>query len=186
MDLSNRFNGSTIRKVLPFVIISIIGIFGITSITLIIDTDVTSNYYKAYSYIVNQLANEKKDKNGFQSNNPDLIGRHWTRGFLWIPTHVFNIEANFKQINRLDSLNLSKYDDNSLLFIDNELRKSLVQIKNKNKFSQDNLYKSTNELSTFVGVNVNYDKSQYPYHSMYENNDIKWLQIRAYSNTKQQ
>ncbi len=56
VDLSNRFNGSTIRKVLPFVIISIIGIFGITSITLIIDTNVTSNYYKAYAYIVNRAS----------------------------------------------------------------------------------------------------------------------------------
>ncbi len=185
VDLSNKFK-STIRKVLPFVIISTIGIFGITSTTLIIDTNVTSNYYKAYAHIVNQLANEKKDKNDFQLNNPDLIGRHWTRGFLWIPTYVFNMEVDFKQINRLDSINLSRYDDNFLLLVDNELRKSLFQMKNKNKISHDILYKSTHQMSTVVGVKVKYDKSQYPYHSMLENNDIKWLQIRANSNSEQQ
>ena len=54
----------------------------------------------------NQL-NKNKDQETLGTVNEDkliMLGRHWTRGYFWIPKHVFGINIDFKKINQVDDI----------------------------------------------------------------------------------
>ena len=90
---------------MPFAIISGIGIFGIVTTSMLITTNVTSTYFKIYASIVQYLSNEEKINDYHNNNNNSttiMIGRHWTRGLYWIPKYVYNIDLDFKKVDKVN------------------------------------------------------------------------------------
>jgi asparagine N-glycosylation enzyme membrane subunit Stt3 len=97
VDLSNRVKKIKFQRILPFAIISVIGVFGLVSITTLITLNVSSSYFDVYSFIVQSLMNhhnqlnENKDYEMTGAVNEDkliMLGRHWIRSYFWIPKHV--------------------------------------------------------------------------------------------------
>jgi hypothetical protein len=190
VDLSSRINHKMIHQILPFAIISGVGIFGFVNITMLITTNVTSTYLEIYASVVQYLANEKVNDNSNNNNNNDnvmtMIGRHWTRGLYWIPRYVYNIDLDFIKVDKVNDIPLSTEVDKAVLIVDNTIKRSLSDDNNndiQNGQQQLNLYYNTIPIVTFNNSSMRYDFDKYPYASMRENRDTNWVEIRANANT---
>ena len=105
-------NGSQrlLLAVLPFTIVSGIGIFGLVSTVLLVTTNVNGQYFNIYSFIVQHLPDRKEDDNSTRtinnatatdidgtnnSNKVTMVGRHYVRAFYWIPKYIFHKDFDF-------------------------------------------------------------------------------------------
>jgi hypothetical protein len=118
-------NGSQrlLLAVLPFTIVSGIGIFGLVSTALLVTTNVNNTYFNIYSFIVQHLPDREDvggsygessedsnsttatnsvakatatDVNGTNNNDKvTIIGRHYVRAFYWIPKYIFHKDFDF-------------------------------------------------------------------------------------------
>ena len=185
IDLSNRIKNIKVRKIIPFAIISAIGIFGLVSTTMLITSNVTSSYFKVYSFLVSYVANQTLHDNHVDLTgkaNDDkiaIVGRHWTQSFYWIPKYVFDVDLDFKKINKADDIKGSINDkERSLIIVDRSMRESLSlgnEISNKTETNTPSYFLTP--IATFSNDNPAYAYI-YPYTSMSENRDIQWVQIR--------
>jgi hypothetical protein len=112
VDLSNKVKKIKLQRMMPIAIISIVGIFGLVSITILITSNVNSSYFDVYAFVVQYLVNhnqlgKNKEYETNESVNEDkftMIGRHWTMGYIWIPKHVFDINIDFKRIEQVNDI----------------------------------------------------------------------------------
>jgi tetratricopeptide (TPR) repeat protein len=90
--LSNRIiNKKKIQRVLlPFIIISGIVIFGLTSTTMIIATSDNSLYFEAAAFVVQYLHNDS-NSNADNNNNNNEITVISNPFYSWIPLDVFHL-----------------------------------------------------------------------------------------------
>jgi hypothetical protein len=196
VNLSSRINNKKIHQMLPFAIISGIGIFGIVTTTMLITTNVTSTYFKTYASVVQYLANEEKINDNHNNNNINdnnnimiMVGRHWTRGLYWIPKYVYNIDLDFIKVDKVNEIPLSIKREKAILIVDNTIKRSLTDNTNNNndllnrRQLQLNPYYNTIPIAIFKDNSTHYDLDKYPYTSMSENRDIKWVEIRANANS---
>ena len=192
VDVSSRINHKKIHQILPFAIISGIGIFGIVNAAMLITTNVTSTYFKVYASVVQYLLNEKVTDHNNNSNVNDnnniitMIGRHWTRGLYWIPKYVYNIDLDFKKVDKVNDIPLSVEREKVIILVDNTLERSLYDYNNQTqnrRLQQLNLYYNTIPIATFNNKSTHYDLDKYPYASMSENRDTNWIEIRANTDT---
>jgi hypothetical protein len=188
--LSNRISYKKIQQILPFVVILAIGSFGLTNTIMLITTNVTSNYFAVYASIVQYLVNDDKINDGNSNNNNNdnvmtMIGRHWTRGLFWIPRYVYDIDLDFKKVDNAKDIPLSVETENVILLVDNTIKRSASGNNNdiQNGQQQLNLYYKTIPIATFKDKSMRYDVDKYPYASMTENRDTRWVEIRANANT---
>jgi hypothetical protein len=195
VDISSRINHKMIHQILPFAVISGIGIFGIVTTTMLITTNVTSNYFKIYATVVQYLSNEKINDHPNNNNNVNdnnsimiMIGGHWTRGLYWIPKYVYNIDLDFKKVDKINDIPLSVKGQKAILIVDNTIKHSLSDNTNNNDIQnrrrqQLNFYYNTIPIAAFNGKSTHYELDKYPYASMSENRDTKWVEIRGNANT---
>src|SRR5919107_1279804 len=134
VDVSSRINHKKIQQILPFAIISGIGIFGIVNAAILITTNVTSTYFKVYAYLVQYLVNEEKINDHNHNNNiiindnnnvMTMIGRHWTRGLYRIPKYVYNTDLDFKKVDKVNDIPLSVKGEKAIIIVDNTIKRSL-------------------------------------------------------------
>jgi asparagine N-glycosylation enzyme membrane subunit Stt3 len=104
VDLSNKVKKIKFQRILPFAIISIIGVFGLGSITILITLNVSSSYFDVYASVVQYLVNhhnqlnKNKDQETFGPVNEDkltMLGRHWTNMYL---TSILISRESIKQM----------------------------------------------------------------------------------------
>jgi hypothetical protein len=183
IDLSNRIKNIKVRKILPFAIVSAVGIFGLISTTMLIASNVTSSYFKVYSFLVLYLANQIGLDNPDDPTDKDdkiaIVGRHWTQSFYWIPKYVLDVNLDFKKINKADDIKGSINDkERSLVIVDRSMRESFFpgkEISNKTETNTPSYFLIP--IATFNNDNPDHAYI-YPYTSMSENRDIQWVQIR--------
>jgi hypothetical protein len=185
IDLSNRITNMKVRKIIPVAMISAIGIFGLVSTTMLITSNVTSSYFKVYSFLVSYLANQILHNNHVdltgkaEDDKIAMVGRHWTQSFYWIPKYVLDVDLDFKKINKADDIKGSINDkERSLIIVDRSMRESLSsgnEISNKTETNTPSYFLTP--IATFSDDNPAYAYI-YPYTSMSENRDIQWVQIR--------
>lgn len=182
VDLSNKINNVKAKKILPFAIISVVGTFGIISTTLLITMNVNSNYYNMYSFLVQYLLYQVNNlDNTDNENNTTIMGRHWTTGFFWIPKFVFDLDIDYKRIDKSEDIPLPNKEDKFVLIVDKSLERSFAREDGATKTFD--LHTSTMPLAVFVDKVRNYNASQYPYASMSENKPTtEWVQIRELNN----
>src|SRR5919109_2028293 len=192
VDLSNKVKKIKFKRILPFAIISIIGVFGLVSITILITLNVSSSYFDVYAFVVQYLVNnhnqlsKNQDQETLGTVNEDkliMLGRHWARSYFWIPKHVFDINIDFKRIDQADDIPVPKVTDKILLIVDNRVRNSLSD-KNISMLQKYYYYYTITPVVTFKDKTIKYDTSKYPYASMSENRDTGWVQIRGFNLSK--
>jgi hypothetical protein len=182
VELSYRFKNTKTRDLLPFAIISAIGIFGLISTTMLITSNVTSSYFKVYSFLVLYLGNQVGLGNPEETTSKDdkisIVGRHWSQSFFWIPKYVFDVNLDFRKINEVDDIQVPVDNKERLLIIVDRSMKEWFSSSNTETANRTNdpSYFSR-PIVTFEDRNPKYPYA-YPYTSMSENRDIQWVQIR--------
>ena len=192
VDLSNKVKRIKFQRILPIALISIIGVFGLGSITALITLNVNSSYFDAYAFVVQHLVDHQnqqdknKDYETIGAVNEDklvMLGRHWTMGYFWIPKHVFDINIDFKRIEQVDDIPVPEATDKILLIVDNQVKNSLSD-RDTSIAQKYYYYYTITPITTFQDKSIKYDTSKYPYASMSVNRDITWVQIRGFNLSK--
>jgi len=147
VGLSNKFRNKNIQQILPFAIISAIGIFGLTSTIMLFTTDVSSNKIDAVAYIAHYLQhyNDKykaADKNSNDNNKISVISSNL---YSWIPQYVFHL-ANIDYLEPYDTLPVKP--QNFLLVLDSSLKGPMSQNDENGKLLK-NIYNSMRRNQTY-------------------------------------
>jgi hypothetical protein len=147
--------------------------------------DVNSNYFLAYNYTVEYLSSQEEQE---ASSNPiAIIGRYWTKSFLWISQLVFDKDFLFIRDDSAPFTRLSPQqilDYNILLIADNRVMdltsgdnnldsEDLVSLKLKT------VYDNTEIIQEIQDKGPRYDRDVYPYTSMIFNRGIGEIEMRS-------
>jgi hypothetical protein len=182
VDCSNKVKRIKLRRILPLATISIIGVFSLGSIITLINLNVSSSYFDIYAFVVNSLITNNPSNEAMADSDEELImlGRHWTRGYFWIPKHVFDLNIDFRKIDGADDTPIPSTKDKFFLIADNKVRDS-VSDKDMSLIKKYYYNYTIIPIATFQDRTTTYDTSKYPYASMNENRDVKWVQIRGFN-----
>ena len=166
VDLSQRIYYKKIQQILPFAVISGIVIFGLTSTTMLISTNVSSYQQEAAAFVAQHIENSKtangKDSNSTKdtANNVTIISGPI---YSWIFRHVFDqkyVFSNFRDPQPIHTKNIIIMADGfykSFLRNHQELLKAQrLQV----------IHENTDTIARFKGKNLDYDYSKYPDYNM--------------------
>jgi len=181
--ICKRIKSNKVSQVSRIVIISLIGIFGLTSTYTLITSNLNSSYFELYSYISQDLQfNSKGDTN--DGNNTDgitVIGTHRVKAILWIPAYVFNNKNIFFRDTdiglqpTIPPIETKKV----LLIVDNNLRDRLVPFENvgNEKDKQiSSIYHNAQTSATFI----NKEYKRYSYMTMKDNYGLgSFVEVRS-------
>jgi len=87
VNLSKKISHATIQRVLPFAIISVIGVFGLLNLTTVVVLSNNSTYIHTVTFLSQYLAN--LDNNDIRIT---VIGNPY---YLWIPEYVFHLNHDY-------------------------------------------------------------------------------------------
>jgi Dolichyl-phosphate-mannose-protein mannosyltransferase len=102
--LSRKITTKKMQRVLPFVLISGIGMFGLISTIMLITTNVNSSYFKAAAFLPQYLSNSSK----IIGNNNDKITVISDPFYLWIPQYVFHLKHDYLPFYMVSSIKTEK------------------------------------------------------------------------------
>jgi Dolichyl-phosphate-mannose-protein mannosyltransferase len=103
IELSKDIPQIKIRQVTPYLIITIIGIFGLITSTALITTSSNTSYFNAAAFLTKYL----QDINRINPNN-DKITVISDPFFLWMPQYVFHLNHEYVPFYMLVSINTDK------------------------------------------------------------------------------
>jgi hypothetical protein len=180
--ISNRIKRKRVSQVSRIVIISIIGIFGLTSTYTLITSNLNSSYFELYSYISQNLqSNSKANTNDDNNDGITVIGSHRVKAILWIPAYVFNNNNIFFRDTDigLQSTIPPIETKKVLLIVDNNLRHRLVPFENigNEKDKQiSSIYNNAQTSATFI----NQEYKRYSYMTMKDNYGLgSFVEVRS-------
>ncbi len=165
------------------VIVSVIGIFGLISTTMLIRTDATSSYFELYSFIIQQLTENDQSKESFDGKDETtIVGHRWTWAFTWIPRYIFDDRISFVHFNSSEQVRTERF----LFIVDNYVKRHLSDENLEDITMVQTLYNNSHAIKTFKDKTViPYDKDTYPYTSMSENRGIgRYSPVEIRTNTK--
>jgi hypothetical protein len=97
---------------------------------------------------------------------------------------VYDIDLDFKKVDNANDIPISVETEKAILIVDNTIKRSASDNNNDIQNRQQlNLYYKTIPIGTFKDKSMRYDLDKYPYASMTENRDTRWVEIRANANT---
>jgi 4-amino-4-deoxy-L-arabinose transferase-like glycosyltransferase len=182
--ICKRIKRKRVSQASRIVIISILGIFGLTSTYNLITSNLNSSYFELYSYISQDLqSHSKADTNDGKTNNDGItvIGSHRVKAILWIPAYVFNNKNIFFRDTdiglqpTIPPIETKKV----LLIVDNNLRDRLVPFENvgNEKDKQiSSIYHNAQTSATFI----NKEYKKYSYMTMKDNYGLgSFVEVRS-------
>lgn len=163
-NIMSSFDFNHIRKILPLVIVSVIGIIGFTSITILLTTSNLSGQFETAAYVLSYLDNEKNDamKDITVASSPVYS---WILSYIYGKSHIL---AEYR-----DLLFLPIETNQVLLISDSHFRNNMKTIK-----QLQSIYDLTHEIKTINGTVVKQNTNQYPYTSMVLNLEGGTTEIR--------
>jgi hypothetical protein len=167
---SNISNIKT-KNMLPYIRIAVIGIFGISSITMLITLNMNSTYYQALTFVLANLPNS--NSNSTSINPADKVTLVGNPQYFWIPEFVFNKTFDSKNFYSKTPFKTDKY----MMIIDS----GFVKILDKDNSSRLNLaYNATHNLARFEqnftgGTDIN----KYPYTNLKLSPETRFIELRS-------
>lgn len=167
---SNISNIKT-KKMLPYIRIAVIGIFGISSITMLITLNMNSTYYQALAFVLANLPNS--NSNSTSINPADKVTVVGNPQYFWIPEFVFNKTFDSKNFYSKTPFKTDKY----MMIIDS----GFAKILDKDNSSRLNLaYNATHNLARFEqnftgGTDIN----KYPYTNLKLSPETRFIELRS-------
>ncbi len=182
IDYSQKIIKKYASEIVSIMIPSVVVIFGIVSTTMLITTDVNSEYYKVYASITQNLPSTTNNK----AVNVTLIGSHWrVWDTYWITQPILN-----KTHYLIDPMFDRKLDqplktDNVLFVGDSNFLAVLSRnIKSSNFKTINNLFNTSHTLASFMDNVTSKNNGHYPYNILSnmienENRPLGEVQIRT-------
>jgi hypothetical protein len=142
--LTRRITNKNAQQIfLQFIIISVIGIFGLSNTIIMLTTNVNSSYFKAAAFIPQYLQNNNS-KNTYNNNNKITIIAD--AFYLWIPQYIFHLEQDYK--NYFD--NTPTKAEKILLIVDRGFLNAMSRNDESSKIIEKIYYSQhTSKLITF-------------------------------------
>jgi hypothetical protein len=156
------------QKTLTVAILSSIVVFGLTSTTLLIVTDVTSAQIESAAYVARYLDQTKDGAAG----NPTVVSNPI---YSWIFKYVFDKDHVFSDYRDMLYSPVDTAKSRVLLIADPRFT---LDIGNEDNQLLHELYSNTSTIATFKGKVTNFDLGLYPYTSMIENYEGSEVAIR--------
>jgi hypothetical protein len=156
------------QKTLTVAILSSIVVFGLTSTTLLIVTDVTSAQIESAAYVARYLDQREDGAAG----NPTVVSNPI---YSWIFKYVFDKDHIFSDYRDMLYFPVDTAKSRVLLIADPRFT---LDIGNENNQLLHELYSNTSTIATFKGKVTNFDLGLYPYTSMVENYEGSEVAIR--------
>jgi hypothetical protein len=162
-------------QVFRYAVITSVVIFGFVCSWMLTTTNVTSGFFRLYSFIVDYLPNYNH-VNNINDNMSFLVGRYWTEIFIWIPKYVFDKDIQYIKENNDSILEKLEKGKNAIFLIDRNIPKAIEE-GNKNLEMLDG---TTNPIITIDDKGLDeYDRSIYPYNSLDVNRNIGIILVKA-------
>jgi len=176
MEIGNNSLNKKMRKLLPLIRISAIGLFGFISISMLISIDTNATYYQALAFVVQKLPDsQSNDASKTESKTLDEITLSGNPEYFWVPEFIF--DKSFKGSSYYS--NVPFKTDKYIMIID----KGFMNILDGNSRSSERLNLALNDtvsLSTFQhNITGNIDTSKYPYTNLRLTPESKSIDIRA-------
>jgi tetratricopeptide (TPR) repeat protein len=158
--VSNRIRNRRLQQVLPFIIISGIAIFGLTStIAILVTTSNNSSYFDAAAFLVRYLYNGNNTGNSQNNDEITIVSNPF---YSWIPMDVFHLN-HARYVDYYDR-KIPLYTKDVLLTVDppivdkllhNQAAKPIQQIYNSNNTKRialfgGNLHNRYDEVSVYL------------------------------------
>jgi hypothetical protein len=156
---------------LRIVMLSSIVVFGVTSTTLLIVTDVTSAQFESAAYVASYL----KGTGDEGSENPTVISNPI---YSWILKYIFDKDHVLSDYRDIFYFPVDTAKDRVLLIDDPRF---LLDIGNEDSQLLNELYSNTSTIAIFKSKVTNFDLGLYPYTSMVENYEGSEVKIRVNS-----
>ena len=160
VDASNKFKNKNVKQILPFVIISGFGIFGLISTTLLITTNINSTHFQAAAIIAHHLPNIENSKS-HEDRITVIMGQS---RFFWILKNVFHKDHYYTTYSNVKvPINKTR---GVLLIIEHDYDYWKRTDQTNRREELLNLY---NNSKTVLVLNNNtdiYDVTKYPFTSM--------------------
>ncbi|MDQ3969560.1 MAG: glycosyltransferase family 39 protein, partial [Thermoproteota archaeon] len=159
------------QKTLTVAILSSIIIFGVTSTTLLIVTDVATAQLESAAYVASYL--EGGGGEGGGTGNPTVISNPV---YSWIFKYVFEKDNILSDYRDMFYFPVDTAKSRVLLIDDPRFK---LDIGNEDNQLLHELYSNTSTIATFKGKVTNFDLGLYPYTSMIENYEGSEVAIRV-------
>jgi hypothetical protein len=170
-DISNRFNIRNIAKSLPWITITVIGIFGLVSTSMLITTNITGGQIQVIKFVISYLKdNPDMTKNTMIVSNPI---------YSWIFIYPYYMN-NLTVLNEVNDFDYENIKADRILFI------SDVETEGVRTHSQrlQTLFNTTFRIFKVNGIAYGFDSTIYPFTSMIENYEsLEPTEIRVCTST---
>jgi hypothetical protein len=176
MEIGNNSLNKKMRKLLPAIRISAIGLFGFISISMLISIDTNATYYQALAFVVQKLPDvQSVNATNAEPKTVDEVTLSGNPEYFWVPEFIF--DKSFKGSSYYS--NVPFKTDKYIMIID----KGFMNILDGNSRSSERLNLALNDtvsLSTFQhNITGNLDTSKYPYTNLRLTPESKSIDIRA-------
>jgi hypothetical protein len=154
-------------RIISFLIISSLCIFGLVNTTLLISTDLSYVQFYSISFIANQLEKESHERDPIpiiedHERESDQITVIASPISSWIYKYVFDNENTFSHFRDTKPIRTSKI----ILLVDSIYQRVMSKIEGENLTQIDrlkNIYNNTTVAALFKDDESNYDSKIYPY-----------------------
>ena len=171
------------QRVLSSAVCCILVIFGLVMTTMLITIELNSSFFEAYAVVTNYLVQD--NSSDLENWDSTMIGRYWTKSFVWIPKFVFQKDFDFIRDDTIGfyaaNNKLPADKEKILLIADGIMINNIMTNKNQNGDSAKlgMYYNITSTVDTNEDDNARkYDKNSYPYVSLRESRGIGDVEIR--------
>jgi hypothetical protein len=169
-----------VQSLSPFIVISLLGLFGLTSVTLLVVTNLNVSYFELYAFLTQHLVGS--DGNA-DNDKPTLVGRYWTKAYLWITLRVFERNYDFIRDDSEKITQLSSAKSSSpIVFVMDSKITSIVSEERADSPTTEAmklLYDDTYKVGEFKDNTPRYDRDTYPYTSMILNRGLGKIEVRS-------
>lgn len=147
--LSMKVTKKKVQRVLPYVVISGIGIFGLMSTINLITLSLNTAHLEANALLISELANVS-NVTDHDYNNTIVFGH---RIYMWIPKFVYHFDFDYKVLTT---------NDRKIIWIADHRPRDEQLLK---------IYDSTREIAEFEENLTKYDRDKYPF------NTLRWFKF---------
>jgi len=170
--LTMKVTKKKVRRLLPYVVISGIGIFGLISTINLITLTLNTAHLEANALLIKELS-DVSNVTDHNYNNTIVAGH---RIYLWIPKFVYHEDFDY-----YDKDKMAIYPANGKMLLAaevlaiNDRKIILIADKRPDKRPQEKqlleIYNSTKKIDSFKENLSNYDRDRYPF------NTLRWFKF---------
>jgi hypothetical protein len=183
-------------KTLQALVVMGIVIFGMTSTTMLIMTNLNGPYFESASVVIQHLPDKKYNdvkkeaitKHDYNTDKVTILGLPNALLYYWMPKYIFSKDVDFleaRTFNKNKDVDFLKTraleTEKALLVVNNRLMRFLLSDKNDiERNAVEILYNNSNTITQYNDKALDYDHNKYPYTVMKENQAIgKFVEIRS-------